>query len=295
MLVGTLLLGLLLGYLIWGWTRRKLLESEAQMSKLTSSNTALQQKLAESIEETEKRRKEFESLNETNRNLNKELYSINTSHADLKKELVGFSHSLEENKAELTRLQSIVAANESLISTLYAQLSDEQSINVDLKTSLNELRNDQTSRFDVPKTHDADIENDQIPQPDKSIELSTSHATESKEVDDPPVGPELFAMASQIFDKEIRLNDLAIVYGVSPRIAEVLVKSGITSWIMLSETTRHILRVILDKAGPEFHGNKTKSWPRQARMAADGEWRKLRAYQDVLADRFLNTPPNTSA
>ena len=45
MLVGTLLLGLLLGYLIWGWTRRKLIDAEGRIASITHTNTNLEQQL----------------------------------------------------------------------------------------------------------------------------------------------------------------------------------------------------------------------------------------------------------
>jgi len=37
---------------------------------------------------------------------------------------------------------------------------------------------------------------------------------------------------------------------------------------------------MLSDAGPRYQMHDPKTWPMQAKMAADGEWKKLKKWQD---------------
>ena len=111
--------------------------------------------------------------------------------------------------------------------------------------------------------------------------ISNPIQAEVGEDDDEPSEEEL-RLASEIMGTEITYNDLQVIEGIGPLISEILIRSGITTWRRLAGTTKHILRVILDEAGPQYRIHKPKTWPKQARMAAEGEWKKLKAYQDQL-------------
>jgi predicted flap endonuclease-1-like 5' DNA nuclease len=283
MLVGTLLLGLLLGYLIWGWTRRKLIEAEQQIASLTTANTNLGQELDALTSANNNQQQELDALNAAFRSQKQQLVSLSAANSDLKKLLDAFTVSEQESKSELAKLQSTVASHESLISTLYHQLNAEQSRTADLEGLLLEHHQSKrgtsesgSSAFEGPVT-------DVDPPSDTSDTASTSYSNDNLVIpEEPSPHSHLLAKASEIFGKEIILNDLKLVEGIGPKIAEVLKKSGITSWEKLSDTTRYILRVILDEAGSQFRGHNPKTWPRQAQMAANGEWMKLKAYQDIL-------------
>ena len=77
-------------------------------------------------------------------------------------------------------------------------------------------------------------------------------------------------------------DDLTMVEGIGPRIADVLRSSGIASFTMLSVTSPDRIRELLAEEGGSFVNHDPTTWPDQAQLAANGEWDKLRAWQDVL-------------
>ncbi len=77
-------------------------------------------------------------------------------------------------------------------------------------------------------------------------------------------------------------DDLKIIEGIGPKIEKLLNVSGISTFRQLSETRVESLKEILENAGPKFRMHQPDTWPRQARLAADGEWETLKAWQDEL-------------
>jgi predicted flap endonuclease-1-like 5' DNA nuclease len=79
-----------------------------------------------------------------------------------------------------------------------------------------------------------------------------------------------------------KTDDLKIVEGIGPKIAELLNKAGITTWKGLSETSADAIKEILNAAGPSYQIHDPGTWPEQARMADNGEWDALKKYQEEL-------------
>ncbi len=82
--------------------------------------------------------------------------------------------------------------------------------------------------------------------------------------------------------KEVTIEpqDLTKVEGIGPKIAGILNDSGIYTWQDLADTKVDDLKAILEAAGPRYKSKNPGSWPKQAKMAAKGEWEKLEAWQD---------------
>jgi predicted flap endonuclease-1-like 5' DNA nuclease len=81
---------------------------------------------------------------------------------------------------------------------------------------------------------------------------------------------------------KFKQDDLKIVEGIGPKIAELLNAGGITTWNGLSETPVDRLKEILDAAGPNFRIHDPGTWPEQARLADTGSWDALKKLQDEL-------------
>lgn len=79
-----------------------------------------------------------------------------------------------------------------------------------------------------------------------------------------------------------QLDNLKRVEGIGPKIAEVLRVNGIDTFAKLAKMTPDQIKEMLNSAGERFSFQDPTSWPDQARMAADGEWDKLRKWQDEL-------------
>lgn len=74
-------------------------------------------------------------------------------------------------------------------------------------------------------------------------------------------------------------DDLVLIDGISPKIAELLQGCGIRSYGQLAAANVEQLRGILDAAGTRFRFADPESWPYQARLAAAGEWDALMSWQ----------------
>ena len=72
------------------------------------------------------------------------------------------------------------------------------------------------------------------------------------------------------------------VEGIGPKIQEVLQAAGINTHADLAAKSADEVKEILAPEGGVIASRDTSTWPAQAQMAADGEWEKLRAWQDEL-------------
>lgn len=77
-------------------------------------------------------------------------------------------------------------------------------------------------------------------------------------------------------------DDLTKVEGIGPKMAGVFNAAGINSFAELAEKSAEDLRAILDAAEGNFAAHDPKTWPEQAKMAADGKWDELKKWQDEL-------------
>ena len=75
-------------------------------------------------------------------------------------------------------------------------------------------------------------------------------------------------------------DDLTKVEGIGPKIAEIFNNAGITTFEALANKEIEELKEVLTAAGPRFASKTPNSWPKQARMAADGKWDELKVWQD---------------
>ncbi len=82
--------------------------------------------------------------------------------------------------------------------------------------------------------------------------------------------------------KKAKADDLKMVEGVGPKIAELMNGAGIVSFKDLSETSVEKLNELLAEAGSAFASHNPETWPQQAKMAADGKFDKLKEWQDKL-------------
>ncbi len=73
--------------------------------------------------------------------------------------------------------------------------------------------------------------------------------------------------------------DLTIIDGIGPVTAEVLQRSGVTTFAQLGAMTPEAIEELLTEAGsPLIGGHNADSWPRQARLAAAQDWAGLNRY-----------------
>ena len=92
------------------------------------------------------------------------------------------------------------------------------------------------------------------------------------------------AAAMPVFSPEnIKTDDLKVVNGIGPKIAQLLIARGITTWKSLSETSPNYLSAILHEDGGErFRIHNPESWPRQALLLHEGRWDEFRELLERL-------------
>ena len=86
-------------------------------------------------------------------------------------------------------------------------------------------------------------------------------------------------LASNLSSKQ---DDLQKLVGIGPTFASILHRAGINSYQQLADTSVQKLQALLIVEDEQFSQHDTSSWPRQAALAAYGEWDQLKAYQDSL-------------
>jgi len=82
--------------------------------------------------------------------------------------------------------------------------------------------------------------------------------------------------------KKYAPNDLKIVEGIGPKISELLIAGGFDTWSGLADADVAKLKTILSEAGSRYQMHDPTTWPKQAKLAAEGNWDELKKYQDHL-------------
>ncbi len=80
-------------------------------------------------------------------------------------------------------------------------------------------------------------------------------------------------------DKE-QDDDLTKIEGIGPKAAEALIQAGLNTYEALSGADPEEIKEMLTEASSRLAHLDPGSWPKQAKMAADGEWEALEAWQE---------------
>lgn len=85
--------------------------------------------------------------------------------------------------------------------------------------------------------------------------------------------------AKTALGKTIEEDDLKVVEGIGPIIAEMFHRGGIKTWKSLSETSVASCQEILNTGGERYKVHDPASWPMQAKMCYEGKWKELFRWQ----------------
>ncbi len=80
-------------------------------------------------------------------------------------------------------------------------------------------------------------------------------------------------------------DDLKKIEGIGPFFEGLLNKAGITTYKQLKNSDRDTLKRIIDAAGPNYRMHEPETWPYQAGLADQGDWKKLRDYINFMTGR----------
>jgi len=79
-----------------------------------------------------------------------------------------------------------------------------------------------------------------------------------------------------------KADDLKKIEGAGPKAAEALVAAGVDTFAKLAKLTPEAISTILTDASSNLAHLVTDTWPKQAKLAADGKWDELKELQDKL-------------
>ena len=82
--------------------------------------------------------------------------------------------------------------------------------------------------------------------------------------------------------KVANADDLEIIEGIGPKIADTLIAAGITTFADLAATTAEKVKEILDASEGNFNAADPTTWAEQAQLAADGKMDELKELQEKL-------------
>ncbi|OQX14878.1 MAG: hypothetical protein BWK73_08315 [Thiothrix lacustris] len=102
-----------------------------------------------------------------------------------------------------------------------------------------------------------------------------------------PVSNDWLHKAKEMTDKlasnlSLKHDDLQKLAGIGPTFSSILHRAGIHTYQQLAETSHQKLQALLIVEDEQFSQHDTSSWPKQAALAAQGDWEQLKAYQDSL-------------
>ncbi|MCK0123328.1 50S ribosomal protein L21 [Gelidibacter sp. F2691] len=79
-----------------------------------------------------------------------------------------------------------------------------------------------------------------------------------------------------------KADDLKKIEGAGPKAAEALVAAGVDTFAKLADMKPEAISEILTEASSRLAHIVTDTWPKQAKLAADGKWDELQVYQEKL-------------
>ncbi|MBK9106957.1 MAG: 30S ribosomal protein S1 [Saprospiraceae bacterium] len=112
----------------------------------------------------------------------------------------------------------------------------------------------------------------------ETIEVKASEITEEVS----PIEETVESVKPAKKAKAAKGDDLKIIEGIGPKIAELLAADGIDSFQSLANASQEQLHAVLEKGGSRYKMHDPGTWAQQAALAAAEDWDALKALQDSL-------------
>lgn len=116
----------------------------------------------------------------------------------------------------------------------------------------------------------------------KEVKEETPVVDEAPKVKEEKEEPKKEAAETSSDEKSEKGDDLTKIEGIGPKAAEAIVNSGIVSFADLAKAKSDKIKEILTEASSRMAHLDPTSWPKQAKMAADGKWDELKEWQDKV-------------
>jgi len=291
--LGAFLLGLLLGWWLWAHYRRRNLELEEELKNLRIKYAELEKDFAGLKYQIEEGNKEIVTLRAA-------LHTCDADKVVLKTKLARY----EEGGADLIAGRGLSGGEVD-----YATLLGQENLQVveGIGPKIEELlkQNNIKTWSDLAAWSTDDLKeilenaganfriHDPSSWPKQALLAAENHWADlialQKALDagkESATGAETPSKVEKMIAKLLGFStnhsDLKIVEGIGPKIEQLLKAAGINTWSDLAKAPVDRLKEILADGGEAFRLADPGTWPKQAELAANGNWSDLSAYQEYL-------------
>lgn len=292
MLSGAFLLGLWLGWLLWSKYKKEVERLRVEMQSLESANLTLREENTRDKKRLGEVEAQYQALLRQNGELSDSRQLIEAKHRSAMESLLEAEDKIRRLETELVLANKPKAPDVSAIEIApLSAYENEMPVGEDEAPADSEtiVFDSGTVKFDEAEMivtddmlNEASEEEDLPPViPEDSPDLTPS-VDEMPVVRAADINPELIEIEVTAPLAATNRDDLKKIEGIGPKISELLNQYGIHTFEQLAKTEVSRLREILASAGPQLAMHDPGTWPSQANLAANGEWKNLEFYQDML-------------
>lgn len=280
MLLGSFLIGLWLGWLLWSRYKRAVEKLTLDNSSLTAGIDALRVEL--NTAKTQAANMESENLNYA-----AQVASLNRNNANLR-------DRISELELELAAVSDRNRQVETELGLAFDATPDQPALELEIDAPMPTVEPvaDIDIPLDLPEPVVVDIP-EASPEPEvlelvvPPVVVANVPAIVAMEEEEKPENPapkakkanaEPLVLAPLPNEKD----DLTVVEGIGPKIQMLLNQYGIYTYRQLATTEVARLKEILQAAGPQLAMHDPGTWPSQANLAANDEWDSLKSIQGFL-------------
>jgi small subunit ribosomal protein S2 len=191
---------------------------------------------------------------------------------------------LRSKVAELERVEAEAAQLRGQVADLDATRTEADELRARVATLDGELAQ---ARADADRARaDADEARGEAAQARVDAEQARDEADElrarirelesQREAPSAPANAPDLDEAREVLGTRIAVDDLTVIDGIGPKIAELFGAAGIDTWRALADASDEQLREVLADAGPRYRSYDPSPWSEQAAMLADGRWQEFK-------------------
>ncbi|MDX1913413.1 MAG: helix-hairpin-helix domain-containing protein [Saprospiraceae bacterium] len=266
MLSGAFLLGLWLGWVLWGKLREI-------ASRLRVDNQSLNVTVDTLRQETDALKTRAITAEADNNKLATQIVHLNREHAELREKAAYLETSLSETHNRNRQIETELG----LSFTPDTPIADD--IPLEIKTIVEDKTADETiepvALPPVETTPEIAAPPVMLVEP-VAMEEATRPEKPARQKSSPAAEP---LPAPAIIPER---DDLTVVEGIGPKIQMLLNQYGIHTYRQLAEADVARLKEILAAAGPQLAMHDPGTWPSQANLAANDQWDTLKSVQGFL-------------
>jgi DivIVA domain-containing protein len=202
--------------------------------------------------------------------------------ANLEAEEILASAKQEVSEAEAQRIVQLEVLENKL-----TNLDNEKNAIIDKLKAIHSQTEIALSNIESITTSKAKDFNTQSPKvEDQNQTLVINKVEKEEEYDEEEEIHSVASSANSItLDDDVsssKKDDLEIIEGIGPKIAELLVKGDISTFRALATTPVYKIKELLTAAGPHFAMHDPTSWVEQALLAEEGKFDELEALKERL-------------